>query len=77
MSLLKNCIITGLVVIIVSCSGVRNENKELAKKILADKTLDTVYFKAASLLKKGFTAGDGYPQVWIRDLNTFIETIRQ
>jgi GH15 family glucan-1,4-alpha-glucosidase len=74
MSLLKNCIITGLVVIIVSCSGVRNENKELAKKILADKTLDTVYFKAASLLKKGFTAGDGYPQVWIRDLNTFIET---
>ena len=30
--------------------------------------------KAKALLSKGFNAGDGYPQVWIRDLNTFIET---
>lgn len=46
----------------------------LARVILADKRLDSVYAKAAQLLEKGFAAGDGYPQVWIRDLNTFIET---
>jgi len=73
-SLWKNCIFGVLLIAVFSCSGVRKENKELAERILSDKTLDTVYFKAASLLKKGFTAGDGYPQVWIRDLNTFIET---
>ena len=56
----------------LSCS--HNNNKELANIILEDKTLDTVYLKATQLLKKGFTAGDGYPQVWIRDFNTFIET---
>ena len=56
----------------LSCS--HNNNKELANKILEDKTFDTVYLKATQLLKKGFTAGDGYPQVWIRDFHTFIET---
>ena len=61
-------------ILIVSCTGTSKEDKELAARILSDTTLDTVYVKAANLLKKGFTAGDGYPQVWIRDLNTFIET---
>jgi hypothetical protein len=74
MDLLKNFIIAGLIIILVACSGVSHEDKELAAKIMADKTLDSVYQKAAALLSKGFTAGDGYPQVWIRDLNTFIET---
>ncbi len=49
-------------------------SKQLAQQILADKKLDTVYTRALALLKKGFAAGDGYPQVWIRDMNTFIET---
>jgi len=46
----------------------------LKEKILNDKKLDTVYARATQLLSKGFNAGDGYPQVWIRDFNTFIET---
>ncbi len=46
----------------------------LARIILSDKKSDSVYKMAVDLLKKGFVAGDGYPQVWIRDLNTFIET---
>lgn len=46
----------------------------LSKTILNDKKLDTVYNNAMQLLGKGFNAGDGYPQVWIRDFNTFIET---
>ena len=48
-------------------------SKELAQQILANKKLDTVYQRALTLLTKGFAAGDGYPQVWIRDMNTFIE----
>ena len=47
--------------------------RQLAQEILADKKLDTVYARALALLQKGFAAGDGYPQVWIRDMNTFIE----
>jgi len=47
--------------------------QHLAKKILNDKNLDTVHSRATQLLSKGFNAGDGYPQVWIRDFNTFIQ----
>src|SRR6476620_9407416 len=55
-------------------NGYCQSNKALAQKILNDDNLDTVLAKAKMLLSKGFNAGDGYPQVWIRDLNTFIET---
>ena len=34
---------------------------------------DSVKVMAENLIKRGFTAGDGYGEVWIRDLNTFIE----
>jgi len=72
-NVIKNC---GLIILLlsVSCFTFSQSKKELAARILSDKTLDTVYFKASVLLKKGFAAGDGYPQVWIRDLNSFIET---
>ncbi|WP_316818151.1 hypothetical protein [Pedobacter nyackensis] len=33
---------------------------------------DSVEVMAERLVKKGFTAGDGYGEVWIRDLNTFV-----
>jgi hypothetical protein len=33
---------------------------------------DSVKAMAEQLIKKGFTAGDGYGEVWIRDLNTFM-----
>ncbi|TDS11935.1 GH36-type glycosyl hydrolase domain-containing protein [Sphingobacterium paludis] len=33
---------------------------------------DKVKTMAEELIKTGFTAGDGYGEVWIRDLNTFI-----
>lgn len=44
----------------------------LAKQILADKRLDSVYWKARELIAKGFNAGSGYGEIWIRDFNTFI-----
>ncbi len=63
-----------LLITAFACSAERRKNKALADKILSDSSLDSLYTKATDLLKRGFTAGDGYPQVWIRDLNTFIET---
>lgn len=34
---------------------------------------DSVKVMAERLIKTGFTAGDGYGEVWIRDLNSFVE----
>lgn len=59
----------------LSCLGRSAANDQaLARAILADESLRQVDQMSRELLKEGFTAGDGYPQVWIRDLNTFIET---
>src|SRR5665213_2309310 len=68
-------------VVLVICAGLflninaslAQSSKKLAEKILNEHKLDTVLEKAKKLLSKGFNAGDGYPQVWIRDLNTFME----
>lgn len=40
---------------------------------MADKRLDDVTGRAKKLVATGFTAGEGYGEVWIRDLTTFIE----
>ncbi len=55
-------------------STVGKTHQELATHILNDTSLQTVEQMARVLLGKGFNAGAVYPQVWIRDLNTFIET---
>ncbi len=54
-------------------SASESSNEDLAKKILDNPDLPFVLAKAKSILKKGLTAGSGYGEVWIRDLNTFIE----
>lgn len=46
----------------------------LKQKLQSDKRLGLVKNMAENLIKEGFTAGSGYAEVWIRDLNTFIET---
>ncbi|MEO6288293.1 MAG: hypothetical protein ABIO76_00140, partial [Ginsengibacter sp.] len=57
-----------------SCYDVANPDKELARAILSDSSLNKVDSMARSLLQKGFNAGSGYSQVWARDMNTFVET---
>ncbi len=47
-------------------------DKRLAEQILANRDFGIVMQKGRDLLKTGFNAGSGYAQVWIRDLNTFI-----
>jgi glycogen debranching enzyme len=46
---------------------------KLAHKIKTDTRLITVSEEARKLVSSGFNAGDGYSEVWIRDLNTFTE----
>lgn len=69
----KNIFLIAVVCLCATVTTAQNR-RQLAHKILTDHKLDTVNAMADALLAKGFTAGDGYPQVWIRDLNTFIET---
>jgi len=51
---------------------ITSADREMAKIILEDKTLDQVYKRARAIVKSGFNAGTGYSEVWIRDYNTFI-----
>jgi hypothetical protein len=50
----------------------RSNDAELAKQIRDDQSLRQVHQMALDLLKGELNAGTYYPQVWIRDLNTFI-----
>ncbi|MBD1260200.1 hypothetical protein HZY62_06360 [Maribacter polysiphoniae] len=63
-------IVLGLV--LLGCKD-RNENKELAQKVLSNQQFDAVKKRALAVIETGFNAGDGYREVWIRDYNTFIE----
>lgn len=49
----------------------------LARRILADTELEEVLVRAKRLVRRGLNAGDGYGEVWIRDLNTFVELALQ
>ena len=60
----------------LSAGDLKGDNvrpEDLARKILADQTLSHVHRMALELLRGGLNAGGGYREVWIRDLNTFIE----
>ena len=56
-----------------SVGEIRPDNARLAASIRSDKRLDQVHLLALNLFKTGLNAGNGYNEVWIRDLNTFIE----
>ena len=51
----------------------QTNRSELAREILANKDLTAVLERGKALLATGLNAGSGYGEVWIRDLNTFIE----
>jgi hypothetical protein len=57
----------------VTAAEAPSTNAALAREILGDPTLRAVHQMAKKLLQTGLTAGSGYGEVWIRDLNTFIE----
>lgn len=57
------------------CKGltVKDTNAELIHQIRQDERIFQVGNMAEGLLKSGLNAGDAYNEIWIRDLNTFIE----
>lgn len=57
-----------------SCISTKNKLKgELKRQVHADQRISEVEKMAENLVKTGFTAGDSYREVWIRDLNSFVE----
>jgi glycogen debranching enzyme len=51
----------------------RPDQTAIAREILADRSLHDVHEMARKIFEGDLTAGSGYGEVWIRDLNTFIE----
>lgn len=71
-NLLRLIFIIALSATASGCRSVNSISPELAAKIKADGRLDSVRIRAERLVATGLNAGDGYEEVWIRDLNTFI-----
>ena len=57
----------------ISCNNSNKINPELKQQIMSDTRLDIIEQKAEELIRTGLNAGTSYNEVWIRDLNTFIE----
>lgn len=80
-AVIKALLVAATAVLLLSCSSPRerrawnDSDRELAHSILQDRTLSVVDSMGRGLLQKGYNAGSGYNQTWIRDFNTFIETV--
>lgn len=73
-SLIQGFTLSLFSILLVACSSEKKPmSQELSAKINSDERLNIVSQKAENLIKSGFNAGDGYSEVWIRDLNTFVE----
>ncbi|MBV4355635.1 glucosidase family protein [Pinibacter aurantiacus] len=65
--------IIGIVSAVACSTNKKAIDQQLATTIRNDQRLQTVSAKAETLLHDGLNAGSGYGEIWIRDLNTFIE----
>lgn len=63
----------GILLLSVSCSPNQTKQAELQAKIQSNEYFAFTRKKALEVVKDGFSAGEGYDEVWIRDYNTFIE----
>jgi glycogen debranching enzyme len=63
----------GMSLLILSCTNKQPQQNELAAKIQSDEYFKFTKDKALEIMKTGFNAGGHYTEVWIRDLNTFID----
>ncbi len=59
-------------ILLLGCSP-ESDKLKLAETISNDPDMKFVKEKAVETVKSGYSAGDGYGEVWIRDYNTFIE----
>jgi len=62
-----------LLLLLMSCTARKTGQDELKEKIQSNEYFAFTKEKALVVVKDGFSAGEGYDEVWIRDYNTFIE----
>jgi len=62
-----------LLLLLMSCTARKTGQAELKEKIQSNEYFAFTKEKALAVVKDGFSAGEGYDEVWIRDYNTFIE----
>ncbi|WP_270087681.1 hypothetical protein [Sphingobacterium sp. SYP-B4668] len=71
---LKHALSCAIALSLLSCASNKSTiDKQLADRISKDDRLQKIEKMAEDLVSTGLTAGDGYGEVWIRDLNSFIE----
>jgi len=71
--MMKKLILAILVLILfIGCNSVSKKDIELANKVKSNESFSLVKEKAQAIIKGGFSAGDGYGEIWIRDFNTFM-----
>ena len=70
---MKTAGILCFLLLLASCTGKQAQQNELKQKIQANEYFKFTKEKALEVVKEGFSAGEGYDEVWIRDYNTFIE----
>ena len=68
----RHCFLYLLLITCLALSSRAQIPPTLSARIRADTRLDSVRVLAQGLLTTGLNAGDVYPEVWIRDFNTFI-----
>ena len=59
--------------ILLGCTTKQATQENLQARIQSNEYFTFTKEKALAVVKDGFSAGDGYDEVWIRDYNTFIE----
>ena len=62
-----------ILLLIGSCARKMSPQDKLQADIKSNEYFAFTKEKAIDIVKSGFSAGDGYVEVWIRDYNTFIE----
>jgi len=62
-----------ILLLLASCTARKTGQDELKEKIQSNEYFVFTKEKALEVVKDGFSAGEGYDEVWIRDYNTFIE----
>lgn len=60
-------------VFMLGCSSVSKDEQQLAYNIAHNEQFKLVKQKAKDVISTGFSAGDGYGEIWIRDFSTFME----
>lgn len=65
-------VLTGCLLSLLLAACAPDEETVLLRSILDDPLMARVDSMARDIAATGFNAGDGYKEIWIRDLNTFI-----